>query len=180
MSDPLFFGYGSLVNLATHDYADPRPAVLHGWQRVWRQTDRRAVAYLSIEPVPGVNIAGVVAAVPGADWAALDAREAAYLRRDVTGQVACDRAKGPVAAYEVDPSEHDPARSHPILLSYLDVVVQGYLRLYGEAGVTAFFDTTAGWGTPIVDDRSAPRYPRHQSLTPEERRLTDAQLRRVS
>ncbi len=36
MSDPAFFGYGSLVNLRTHGYDDPRPATLHGWRRVWR------------------------------------------------------------------------------------------------------------------------------------------------
>lgn len=180
MSDPLFFGYGSLVNLATHEYAAPRPAMLRGWRRVWRQTERRALAYLSVERCEGAEIAGVVAAVPGADWAALDAREAAYLRRDVTEVVSHDGPKAAVAAYEVDPTEHDPARQHPILLSYLDVVVQGYLRMYGEAGVEAFFDTTTGWGTPIVDDRSAPRYPRHQVLTPEELRLTERHLSRVS
>ncbi len=33
MADPYFFGYSSLVNLATHDFPDPRPATLRGWRR---------------------------------------------------------------------------------------------------------------------------------------------------
>ena len=47
---------------------------------------------------------------------------------------------------------------------------------FGEAGVARFFATTDGWDTPILDDRAAPLYPRHQLLTPAERALTDHHL----
>ena len=179
--DPLFFGYGSLVNLATHDYAMPRPARLHGWRRVWRHTSLRPVAYLSVERAEGCVIEGVVAHVPGGDWAALDAREAAYTRHDVTEQTHHDGPGNPVAVYQVHHGHLAPPRpDHPILLSYIDVVVQGYLRLFGHEGAEAFFATTHGWSNAIQDDRAAPVYPRSQRLTAEETAFVDANLTRLS
>jgi hypothetical protein len=176
-----FFGYGSLVNRATHDHAPARPATLAGWRRVWRQTRLRPFAFLSAEPAPG-RIDGLVAAVPGDDWAALDRREAAYLRRPLaTGDFAAqpDWAEplgwaARVEIYTIDPA-HQTADRYPILLSYLDVVVQGFLREFGADGVTRFFATTAGW-TALYDDRTAPLYPRHQPLAAAERALTDAHV----
>jgi hypothetical protein len=180
MTDPRFFGYGSLVNLATHDYADPRPAHLTGWRRVWRHTTLREVAFLSVEPAKGVTIAGIVAAVPGADWAALDQREAAYSRADVSDHVRHDGDRGHCATYHVTKGLVRPASaSAPILLSYLDTVVQGFHRVHGPDGVRAFFETTTGWG-PIRDDRADPVYPRAQALTRAERALVDDGLSRVS
>ena len=66
-----------------------------------------------------------------------------------------------------------------MLLSYIDVVVQGYLREFGERGVRHFFETTDGWEAPVLDDRAAPIYPRHQRLSPDERALVDDQLREI-
>ena len=177
MTDPAFFGYGSLVNLATHAYADPRPATLRGWRRVWRTTHLREAAFLSVDPAPDTAIDGVVARVPGADWAALDAREAAYTRHDVTAALA---AADPTAVYVVSPDylRHDPPG--PILLSYLDTVAQGFLALHGEAGLARFFATTDGWHHPVADDRGAPVYARATALSPAERRLVDRYLARVS
>lgn len=178
MIDPLFFGYGSLVNLATHDYADPRPAHLSGWRRIWRRTTLRDAAFLSVERCEATEIAGVVARVPGADWAALDAREAAYARRDVTRTVRHPGGPGPVAVYEVEARHLSDRDDHPILQSYLDVVVQGYLRLFGEDGAQAFFETTHGWDTPILDDRADPVYPRAQRLSAEETAFVDETMAR--
>ncbi|NHX28262.1 gamma-glutamylcyclotransferase, partial [Escherichia coli] len=87
MSDPFFFGYGSLVNRATHDYARAYPATVRGWRRAWRHTRLRKLAYLSAVPDAAGEIDGLIAAVPGHDWAALDARERAYLRHPVAGPV---------------------------------------------------------------------------------------------
>jgi hypothetical protein len=174
---PAFFGYGSLVNLATHDYEDPFPARLAGWRRVWKHSSRRPVAFLSVEPAEGWDIEGVLAHVPRGDWAALDQREQAYRRRDVTDHVTHDRPRRPTAVYEAAHGHiAPPSTEHPILLSYLDVVVQGYLNLLGRDGVAHFFATTVGFTAPIVDDRHAPRYPRHQALSREERRLVDTAL----
>ena len=172
-----FFGYGSLVNRATHDYPGAEPALLAGWRRVWVHTALRPVAFLSVEPAPGVAIAGLVAEVPRGDWAALDAREYAYRRHAVTA--AAHPCGSGIAAqvYAVpQPQSASPSQTHPILLSYLDAVVQGFLREFGPAGAADFFATTAGWDAPVLDDRAAPRYPRAQPLSRAETGLVDRLL----
>lgn len=180
MQHPAFFGYGSLVNRATHDHAPAVPARLAGWRRVWRHTAARPVAFLSVEPAPGVTIAGLVAAVPGGDWAALDQREHAYDRLPVDPAALVAEAgwATSVSLYAVRAAAL-PSDRHPVLLSYLDVVVQGFLREFGPEGAEAFFATTAGWEAPVLDDRRAPRYPRAQRLTAGERAAVDAALDRL-
>lgn len=176
-----FFGYGSLVNRASHNFAGAVPAQLTGWRRIWRHTDLRPVAYLTVVPDAHAEIDGLIAPVPDADWPALDAREAAYIRAPAAHQVRHPLPHSPeIAVYTIPEGMHAaPSRAHPILLSYLDVVVQGYFREFGAAGVQRFFDTTHGWDAPLLDDRSSPHYPRHQSLTDEERELTDGHLDRL-
>ncbi|WP_170365304.1 gamma-glutamylcyclotransferase family protein [Ruegeria arenilitoris] len=182
MAEPYFFGYGSLVNLATHDFPDPRPAGLRGWRRAWRHTDLRPVAFLTAVPDPDCEIDGMIAHVPKNDWAALDEREWAYDRIPATHAITHSlKTEVEIAVYAV-PEQHrkDPTHSHPVLLSYVDVVVQGYLRAFGLPGVERFFATTDGWDAPILNDRNAPRYPRHQQLHPDETALVDEHLSRVS
>lgn len=172
-ADPAFFGYGSLVNLATHDYPDPRNVTLYGWRRVWRTTTIRDTAFLSVERDPNAQIDGVVAQVPGADWAALDLREAAYSRIDITGDL---DAPAPTAIYRVTENLLATSSGGPILLSYLDVVVQGFLQRFGPAGVARFFASTSGWDCGVINDRDQPRYPRAQTLSADEIALVDACL----
>lgn len=181
MQGNFFFGYGSLVNRATHEYANAHSAKLHGWRRVWCHTDLRPVAFLSVVQDAGTTISGLMAEVPGADWAALDDREYAYDRIPCTANVShtADGA-GTIAVYSVpDGARAQPSQTHPILQSYLDVVVQGYLQEFGADGAQAFFDTTSGWDAPILQDRDAPRYPRHQTLSRQERRFVDDALDRL-
>lgn len=182
MKNPYFFGYGSLVNRATHDYPDAVPATAKGWRRLWRHTGLRPVAFLTVVADEDSTIEGLMAGVPNADWAALDQREWAYQRIDARDGISHDLSHKPdVALYAVphDP-HHNPSVKHPILLSYVDVVVQGYLTEYGQEGAQRFFDTTDGWDIPIINDRDAPQYPRHQPLSPDERHFVDEQLRALS
>ena len=179
---PYFFGYGSLVNTFTHDFPDTQPAQLTGWRRAWRHTDLRPVAFLTAIPDPTCTIDGMIAHVPEDDWAALDQREWAYDRIPVSDHVLHNR-KDPtdIAVYAVPEGRHTrPSEDYPILMSYLDVVVQGYLRTFGPDGALRFFETTDGWGSPILNDRAAPRYPRHQQLNPDETHFVDTQLARLS
>ena len=67
----------------------------------------------------------------------------------------------------------------PILLSYLDVVIQGFHEHFGEEGVSNFFATTDNWEHPILDDRDAPQYPRATTLTDFERALVDKGLKNL-
>jgi hypothetical protein len=176
MRSHYFFGYGSLVNTRTHAYPDARRARLSGWRRVWRGTPLAEQAFLSVEPAQ-TEIHGLVAAVPDADWGALDAREHGYDRQGVVSGIAHDLPDhAAVQVYAVPDRHHLPLDRSPILLSYLDVVVQGFLHQFGQDGATHFFDTTAGWDRPVIDDRTAPIYPRHQTLTAAERCMVDRHL----
>ncbi len=178
---PYFFGYGSLVNRNTHAYPDTHPARLRGWRRAWVRSAAYDKVFLSVIPDPDTTISGLIAAVPGNDWSALDARETGYARLDSGEAVIHPLVPAPpVAHYAVPASEQGATSRNTIILSYLDVVVQGFLREYGEDGVRDFFDTTDGWDTPILNDRAAPQYPRHQPLTAAETALVDDHLTRLS
>lgn len=181
MSDPFFFGYGSLVNRATHAYGAARRARVRGWRREWRYTSFRAGPFLTAVPCPDSEIEGLVAMVPGADWRALDEREIGYCRLPLGPELSIEGdINAPTQIYAVPAADAvDPPQKQPILLSYIDVVIQGYLREYGPEGVDRFITTTDGWDAPILDDRSAPRYPRHQRLNDRERTMVDAQLARL-
>lgn len=181
MSDPFFFGYGSLVNRATHAYAQAAPAVANGWRRAWVHTDTRPQAYLTAVRATGQRITGLIAAVPNGDWAELDMRESGYDRIAQTDNISHTQPDvAGIAIYAVPPqASSGVAARHPILLSYLDVVLQGYLREFGPEGAQDFIDTTDGWETPVLDDRAAPRYPRHQTLAPAEIVFVDAALDRL-
>ena len=176
--DPFFFGYGSLVNVSTHVYGRHAPARLDGWRRVWRHTPIRDMAFLTAESCDGVWVDGLIAAVPGADWAALDDREQGYDRVPVAAGITHQAEDaGEIAVYHIPADKHGPAdESRPILLSYLDVVVQGYLQVFGATGGHHFFDTTAGWTGPVLDDRAEPLYPRAQVLSADETRFVDLKL----
>lgn len=173
--DAFFFGYGSLVNRRTHGYDPAFAAQAQGWRRAWRATETRRIAYLTVLPDPGSVIDGLVAAVPGRDWDALDAREAAYDRLDATGAALHDLPGAPAVAIYAIPAgaHHPPDDRSPILQSYLDVVMQGFLHQFGAEGLARFVATTDGWHAPVLQDRAAPVYPRHQSLTAAERRILD-------
>ncbi len=171
------FSYGSLVNPATHALTHVARARLSGWRRAWRHTSQRQVAYLTIVPDADASIEGVILKVPTAERAGLTTREAAYELIDVSHLLEADQSVDTVLAYAIAAGQHlDPSPETPVLLSYIDVVVQGYLEMFGQQGVEAFFTSTSGWNAPIVDDRAAPLYPRHQSLTPHERSLVDQKL----
>lgn len=180
MEERCFFGYGSLVNAATHRFGPLRPARLAGWRRAWRSAAGRPHSFLTVIRDPRASVDGVVAPVPEGDWAALDERERAYERHDVTGSVSHPTGGGPdVAVYAVSPEKRRaPRPDSPVLLSYIDVCAQGYLELFGESGGARFFDETLGWESPVLDDRAAPLYSRARRLsTFETAFVNDALLR---
>lgn len=177
-----FFGYGSLVNRSTHSFTVAYAAQAQGWRRAWRFTDDRKVSFLTVIRDPQATIDGLVAEVAVQDWPLLDQREHAYERLTATD---CVRHGGPadhsVALYAIAPDRLNlPDADHPVLLSYIDVVVQGFLREFGPTGADRFFDTTTGWEAPILDDRTTPRYPRAVRLSDAERAVVDSALLRLN
>jgi hypothetical protein len=171
-----FFGYGSLVNRATHSYPNARHATLPGWRRAWVHTPDLPRSFLSVVPDPTCTIMGLVAEVPGGDWAALDIRETGYIR--APDHALIGDHPHPIQVYAVA-NARTPTPDAPILLSYLDAVIQGFLIEYGHQGASHFFATTTGWNAPILDDRAAPQYPRAQRLSDAERAAVDDGLRTV-
>ncbi len=179
MSETFIFGYGSLVNRATHDYDTAHRATLRGWRRAWRHTTRREVAFLNVVPEPGHVLKGMVLGVPHVA-PDLDRREYAYSRADVTDVVEHPMAGRPrVNLFAIPPGQDDGRNGHVLLLSYIDVVAQGYLHEFGDDGVQAFFETTEGWDAPVIDDRAAPRYPRAQPVDDTLAGLVDHWLAQV-
>jgi hypothetical protein len=177
MRIPFFFGYGSLVNRRTHAHDEAHAARVQGWKRDWRHTALRPVAFLTAVPAPETEIDGLIAGVPGADWRGLDEREAAYDRVTAVDVAHALDWRPEVSLYTIPEGRHGaPDRTHPVLLSYVDVVVQGYLREFGADGVARFFATTDGWDAPVADDRADPIYLRHQVLSRSERALVDRWL----
>jgi len=163
-----FFGYGSLVNRLTHDGEAIRQESVTGWQRLWRRASGRPRSFLTVERAPGVTIRGLSAEVPNGDWTALDLREGSYVRAE---------AHPGTAIYHLPPGTSvPPSREYPVVLSYVDVVVEGFFNEYGEDGVTHFFETTRGWDAPILNDRAEPTYSRHRDVGHDVRGLVDQHL----
>lgn len=163
-----FFGFGSLVNLQTHQYHDPIPTSIKGWKRQWVSSTLRDVAFLSVTPCPNTTLHGMSASTEGIGWEALDEREEGYNRHQLPDT--------DMQMYVGSPDCILADVKQPILLSYLDVVVQGYHTHFGEQGVVDFFATTQNWDHPILHDRHDPQYPRAQVITDEQRALVDTHL----
>lgn len=168
-----YFGYGSLVNRDTRpvgEFSDP--ATLKGWRRVWenRTADparSKQCTSLSIERLadPSVgSIEGVIARMPASGLTQLDERETGYdrLKLSVDQFAVTDRVETDfVYVYQSElPHRFLANEEHPILQSYIDCVLAGYLKQFGAAGMQAMVDSTRGWDRPVMDDRAAPHYPR--------------------
>lgn len=176
MNTPQFFGFGSLVNVTTHDYMEYRPGQLKGWKREWLDTKKRPYCFLSAYPVDGFEIEGLLIKVPNGDWAALDEREASYTRHQVGNVIVPQHVKSEVQIYAIAAENRSPDTRKPILLTYLDVVLLGYHSFFGLSGAQRFVDTTDGWDRPILNDRAKPIYSRAQALSAEEQAWIDDML----
>ncbi len=175
MTHAYFFGYGSLVDQRTHEYTPTRSAEATGWARTWCATPDRDLCFLTAIRDSSSSILGLVAPVPDQDWSVLDDRESAYERHEAREDI--DHPAASVAIYSVaDHRRARPSDKNPILLSYLDVVIHGYLKEFGEEGAAHFFATTHGWHAPILNDRSNPIYPRSQRLGDATRQTVDGAL----
>jgi hypothetical protein len=180
-----YFGYGSLVNKATHrtDIVDAFPACLVGWRRHWRPRPDMAgfpAAMLTVRREEGAMCDGLLVIDRAENLAAIDAREARYRRIPLqSGELemaAALPAGCPVYFYEALPDLPVHPEAPMILQSYLDAVLQGFLAIHGEEGVRRFIADTAGFDIPIHADRLAPKYPRAVRLRPPEEALFDGFL----
>lgn len=181
MKDDWFFGYGSLVNRATHAHGRAHCASLQGWRRVWRVPAGEHVPVLSIAPDPATRIDGLVAHLAGGDWTALDLREAGYDRLPVPQAALAHAAPHDLRAqvYAVDlTTSRAPGADDRLRLSYLDVVAEGFVTEYGAEGLARFIATTSDWA-PVENDRAQPLYPRARPVSAQIRALLDAHLAQI-
>ena len=163
MSNQFFFGYGSLVNTSSHDFRDISNARLVGWRRVWQRTNLRDFSFLSVHTSDDFSIDGVIANVPDGNWTKLDKREAGYDRIIGSEMIEHTTSKADsISFYRIPDHKLANLEKCPILLSYLDVVLMGFLQRFGKQGFANFFETTDGWDCGILNDRYNPRYPRAQ------------------
>jgi hypothetical protein len=177
------FGYGSLVNHQTlPDDAQSARVRVRGWRRAWRHSSmatngRRCT--LTVVPDPDCTIFGTIVAQPLTGAEALQAREAQYGKVELPPASIewVDEQPGhwPEPFIHVGHAEH--ARSgdhdHPVLLSYLDTVLSGFMLTFGDEGPQHFMETTADWHVPVLNDRHEPLYPRATRLSAEETALID-------
>lgn len=200
-----YFGYGSLVNRATlrTQVLAAFPVRLKGWQRTWRARpdmgptpgiqlpDGVAPSLLSAHRASATNreagIDGLLVIDLFENLPEIDAREFRYHRRDIS--VADLHFAGPAGSqgfgaevrlhvYEAR-IEHPPAQGpSEILRSYLDAVMQGFLREFGPDGVHRFVSETGAFDMPIHEDREAPLYPRAVTLRSDEAELFELALGR--
>lgn len=180
-----YFGYGSLINAATHRTAivAAMPARLLGWRRHWRPRPDMPgfpAALLSVRRQAGAGCDGLLVFDRAENLAAVDAREARYRRVELAAADFDTAAPLPVACplyvYEAQtdiPPHREPPR---ILRSYLDAVLQGVLAIHGEAGLAHFVAETDGFDTPVHEDRDMPLYPRSVTLREGETALFDGVL----
>ena len=166
-----FFGYGSLVNLLTHTYVNPRPTKIKGWKRIWVSSNIHDIAFLSVETCNSTQLQGMRASTENIGWDALDLRETGYNRQQVDNH--------DMQIYVGETKYINTSIKNPILLSYLDCVIQGYYKHFGEDGVIDFFSSTKGWDHPIFNDRSSPKYPRATKLSKYEFELVDAHIQKL-
>jgi glutathione-specific gamma-glutamylcyclotransferase len=161
-----YFGYGSLVNRHTRPaHTRARPARLAGWIRQWKHCIDlpfgKACA-LTAEKRAGCEIEGVLVLDHHDGLAAVDDREAGYRRERIElPEMEAPAGEMDIFIYVSAPEwNHWGSAEYPILRSYVDCVLAGYLEVWGREGAAKFIKGTEGWGAPILDDRAAPRYPR--------------------
>ena len=200
-----YFGYGSLVNRATlaTGVVAAFPARLEGWGRTWRPRpdmgptpgvtlpDGLTPSLLTAHRAEGAAIDGLLVIDLAVNLPVVDAREFRYHRRDITlAELTFDAARTErdtglrldpgtrLHVYEARTEHPETVGPSPILRSYLDAVMQGFLREFGEGGVHRFVAETGAFHMPIHEDRHQPLYPRAVALSAAEAELFDLALGR--
>jgi len=145
-------------------------------QAAWLEAIRKAgyngsvtpqdLALLSVHRDQQSSISGLLVIDRLENLAALDERERLYERVVVPADdlelqdrdaLISDVPTSNLFLYVGEPS---PPGLPPLLQSYLDTVLLGFLEVHGEDGIEDFLTSTVGFAREIIRDRNAPIYPR--------------------
>jgi glutathione-specific gamma-glutamylcyclotransferase len=187
VNDVAYFGYGSLVNELT--WARPyemQRAEIRNWTREWKhcvEAPFGRICALTATRASDSHIQGILLKCNYEELSRVDEREIGYERVPLSPSdlVSTD---GDLPAnlfiYQSLPEHYRIGDTdYPLWLSYVEVVAYGYLRVFGEAGIDRFIQTTRGWATPMIDDRNNPKYPRWKQSAPEDRRIIEEKIRGI-
>ena len=190
-----YFGFGSLVNRNTlpANHISAIPGTLKGWRRNWQARPIGAdtpmqfhnAALLSIQRDRQSQISGLLIIDRIENLPDLEKREHGYQKMPLSvGDFNIDNNEMEALSEllihtHISPKLADGRNQLSILRSYLDVVMQGYYREYGEAGLGKFMASTNGFELPVNEDRAMPYYSRHQTISDRESAIFDQYLPRV-
>lgn len=181
MDFDFLFGYGSLVNRQSRAGSSSAETFLHdaipaslvpsarlSLRREWNFRSKTRMTALGVRRVPlsdAREINGVIYPVRAADLPAIREREVGYDMVQVHPEnvkfESWQRLPAGARVFVFVPQGDSamPADAeNPILQSYVDVCVTGFLE-YGEPFARKFVRTTFGWSRHWVDDRLLPRRP---------------------
>ncbi len=176
------FGYGSLINsisrTVTGETGSAVAVKIDGVSRYWsRISEDFGMSSVVVVKDPQGQCNGVLVEVPESELASFDERERGYQRvlinaSDVSfyeQSIALDTQGGAVNIWLYQAEKVVlPCANHPVVFSYLDVILSGCLE-YSNGFCEDFVNLTQGWQHAMLNDRLAPRYPRVQKdlNTPE-------------
>jgi len=189
-----YFGYGSLVNDRTRNLESfGLSGRLKGFRRQWRmrsgygdtgQPGNEGVTALSVVRDDNAYCDGLLVFDHKDHLPQVDKRETNYDRLSLDlADFDCnfDIPAGVEAYIYIGQPHytHWAEGAFPVLQSYIDAVMQGFLDKFGHAGLERFISETDGWRVPILQDRHNPIYPRPVLLNASEERLFDQLLQKV-
>ncbi len=184
-----YFGYGSLVNRNTlpPDIITAIPTTLMRWRRHWQPRpnadgeadELKDIALLSVHRDDNYQIEGLLIVDRLKNLENLNKREKNYRAvslgledfRFEPGLNFTPPQKS-ICIY-VAHAAQGRGDNCSILQSYLDVVLEGYLREFGEQGIRRFLESTDNFHSPLYYDRQKPVYARHQKIASSHTRLFD-------
>lgn len=170
-------GYGSLIDTSSRegtagyklDAVPVRISAAFGYRRVWNARARGWTALGLAEAAagrPAAAINGVLFPVDEVSLPRFDRRESGYDRVAVPNGMVASLSwlrlpeQGTIWIYVPKAGEKapEPDAAHPIVQSYVDLVLGGALG-YGEAFAREVIETTFGWTPYWLDDRVTARRP---------------------
>lgn len=171
-------GYGSLIDAESRagtagarlEAAPVRVSADFGWRRVWNLLAGSGFTALGLEAgganAPAETINGVLFPVDAPTLAKFDRREMGYDRVAVPGGLVQSLSwmrlpeAGTFFIYVPKPGARTarPDADHPIVQSYVDLVLAGSLA-YGEPFAREVVETTFGWDSFWLNDRPFARRP---------------------